>query len=228
MASADLPGDGENAQVFADGEAGSQAALRLRTALERSRHPMLIADDQRRWVTGNAAACDLLGIAPEELPWRTMDEFTSPGERKRLEEQWGAFLASGGAEGWYQLYVPDRGPIPVEFSATANVLPARHLSVFIPPDETAAEQAESALAREATWAAVEVEGSGRLQLSEREREVMTLVASGLQSGDIAERLFLSPETVKSHVHNALGKLGAHTRAHAVAIALVTGQITWEI
>ena len=57
---------------------------------------------------------------------------------------------------------------------------------------------------------------------------MTLVASGLQSGDIAERLFLSPETVKSHVHNAMGKLGAHTRAHAVAIALVTGQIAWEI
>jgi DNA-binding CsgD family transcriptional regulator len=67
-----------------------------------------------------------------------------------------------------------------------------------------------------------------LQLSEREREVMTFVASGLQSGEIAERLFLSPETVKSHVHNALGKLGAHTQAHAVAIALVTGQITWEV
>jgi DNA-binding CsgD family transcriptional regulator len=189
---------------------------------------MLIADDQRRWVTGNGAACDLLGIAREEIPWRTMDEFTSPSERKRLEDQWGAFLASGGAEGWYQLYVPDRGPVPVEFSATANVLPARHLSVFIPTDEASATQAKANLAREAAWAPVAVEGSGRLQLSEREREVMTLVASGLQSGDIAERLFLSPETVKSHVHNALGKLGAHTRAHGVAIALVTGQITWEV
>lgn len=113
--------------------------------------------------------------------------------------------------------------MPVEFSATANVLPARHLSVFIPHDEASAEKAKSA-----TWAPVVVEGSGRLQLTEREREIMTLVASGLQSGDIAERLFLSPETIKSHVHNALGKLGAHTRAHAVAIALVTGQITWEI
>jgi PAS domain-containing protein len=45
---------------------------------------MLIADDQRRWVTGNGAACDLLGIAREEIPWRTMDEFTPPSERKRL------------------------------------------------------------------------------------------------------------------------------------------------
>jgi DNA-binding CsgD family transcriptional regulator len=228
VSSPDPPRDGENAQVFADGKSGSQAAVRLQTAFERSRHPMLIADDQRRWVTGNAAACDLLRIAREEIPWRTMDEFTSPGERKRLEEQWGAFLASGGAEGWYQLYVPDRGSVPVEFSATANVLPARHLSVFIPSDETSAEQTKSVLASEATWSPVAAEGSGRLQLTEREREVMMLVASGLQSAEIAERLFLSPETVKSHVHNALSKLGAHTRAHAVAIALVTGQITWEI
>jgi PAS domain S-box-containing protein len=228
VASIDPPGNGGNAQVFPDGESDSQATMRLRTALERSLHPMLIADDQRRWVTGNAAACDLLGIAREEIPWRTMDEFTSPDERKRLEEQWGAFLSSGGAEGWYQLYVPNRGHVPVEFSATANVLPARHLSVFIPPDEAITEQTKGALAREATWAPVTVKGAGRLQLTQREREVITLVASGLQSGDIAERLFLSPETVKSHVHNALAKLGAHTRAHAVAIALVTGQITWEI
>jgi DNA-binding NarL/FixJ family response regulator len=102
--------------------------------------------------------------------------------------------------------------VPVEFSATANVLPARHLSVFIPPEEGSAEQAKSVLTREATWAPVVVEGTGRVHLTEREREVMTLVASGLQSGDLAGQLFLSPETVKSHVHNALAKLGAHTRA----------------
>ncbi len=147
MTSPDRPGKGENTQVFEHDESGSQAAKRLRTALERSRHPMLIADDQRRWVTGNAAACDLLGIAREEIPWRTMDEFTPPDERKRLEEQWGAFLANGGAEGWYQLYVPDRGPVPVEFSATANVLPSRHLSVFIPPDETSAAFVKPPLAK---------------------------------------------------------------------------------
>lgn len=223
MTSPDLPGDEETVQAFGQGQHGSESATRLQTAFERSRHPMLIADDQRRWVTGNNAACDLLGITREEIPWRTMDEFTSPEERRKLEEQWGGFLASGGAEGWYQLYVPERGPIPVEFSATANVLPARHLSVFIPPDE----QATGALSQGEAWAPVVVEGAGRVHLTEREREVMTLVASGLQSGDIAERLFLSTETVKSHVHNALAKLGAHTRAHAVAIALVTGQITWE-
>jgi DNA-binding CsgD family transcriptional regulator len=225
MGSPEPPGNALNTEVSAGGKFDSQAAQRLRAAFERSQHPMLIADDQRRWVTGNAAACDLLGLAREEVPWHTMDEFTPPNERRRLEEQWEAFLASGAAEGWYHLYVPDRGPVPVEFSATANVLPARHLSVFIPPEEVSAEHAASA---RSTWRPVVAEESGRLELTEREREVMTLVACGLQSGDIAQRLFLSPETVKSHVHNAMGKLGAHTRAHAVAIALVTGQITWEI
>jgi DNA-binding CsgD family transcriptional regulator len=189
---------------------------------------MLLADDQRRWVTGNAAACDLLGIAPEEVPWHTMDDFTPPRERRRLEEQWEAFLASGAAEGWYELYVPGRGSTPVEFSATANVLPSRHLSVFIRPDETLTEQAERFLTREAAWASVLADDSARFQLTAREREVMALVAAGLQSSDAAERLALSPETVKSHVQNALGKLGAHTRAHGVAIALVTGEIAWEM
>lgn len=226
MTSPNLPGEEESLGVFTNGVPHSRNALRLRTALERSRHPMLIADDQRRWVTGNLAACDLLGIAREEIPWRTVDDFTPPGERKRLEEAWAGFLAAGGAEGWYRLYVPDRGPVPVEFSATANVLPARHLSVLIPAPDVQHDQAGS-LTRKRAWAPV-VKEDARMQLTDREREIMTLVASGLQSGDIAKSLFLSPETVKSHVHNALEKLGAHTRAHAVAIALISGQISWDI
>ena len=119
---------------------------------------MLIADDERRWITGNAAACDLLKISQEEVPWRTMDEFTPPSERRRLEEQWEALLTSGAAEGWYQVYVPGRGPLPVEFSATANVLPARHLAVFIPPDEASAAQTDIASARDAAWTPVGAAG----------------------------------------------------------------------
>jgi DNA-binding CsgD family transcriptional regulator len=77
------------------------------------------------------------------------------------------------------------------------------------------------------WKPVPLVSSGRVSLTEREREVMTLAASGLETSEIGVRLFLSPETIKSHVHNAMTKLGAHTRAHAVAIGLVSGQITWS-
>ncbi len=67
------------------------------------------------------------------------------------------------------------------------------------------------MAREAPWTAVVAEKDGRPGLTEREREVITLLAAGLQNNDIAERLFLSPETVKSHISNAMRKL-AHARA----------------
>jgi PAS domain S-box-containing protein len=218
-----LPGDTVHAQAFAESKFGPDAVLRLQIAFERSRHPMLIADDERRWVTGNAAASELLGISRKEVPWRRMDDFTPASQRARLEELWAAFLKDGTAEGWYQLSVPERGSVPVEFSATANVLPSRHLSIFISPDEGAEEPAAGL-----AWKPVPADSTGRLELTERERQVMTLVASGMQSTELAESLFLSPETVKSHVHNSMAKLGAHTRAHAVAIALVTGQISWEL
>jgi PAS domain S-box-containing protein len=199
------------------------AASHLRSAFSLSRHSMLIADDQRRWVTGNAAACDLLGITQEEISWHTMDEFVPPDAREKLDEAWEQFLVNGAAEGWYRLLIPARGRVPVEFSATANVLPSRHLSVFLPAEGGPKVGEPGAL----VWKPVPAESAGRVRLTDREREIMTLVASGLHGADIAKRLFLSPETVKSHVHNAMGKLGAHTRAHAVAIALVTEQISWE-
>jgi PAS domain S-box-containing protein len=214
-------------QDFEDDTTDSQHVTRLRAVFEASRNPMLIADDRRRWVTGNAAAGDLLGIPREEIPWRTIDEFTPAGDRGGLEEQWDAFLSAGAAEGWYELEIPDRGSQSIEFSATANVLPARHLSVFIAPDQTAAEKGDDRVSTDATWTPLTAGGSDVTQLTEREREVMTLVASGLQGGEVAERLYLSPETVKSHVNNSMSKLGVHTRAGAVAVALVTGQISWE-
>jgi DNA-binding CsgD family transcriptional regulator len=56
---------------------------------------------------------------------------------------------------------------------------------------------------------------------------MTLVAAGSHSREIAELLLVSPETVRTLVSHAMRKLGAHTQAHAVAIALLTGQIRPE-
>ena len=78
--------------------------------------------------------------------------------------------------------------------------------------------------REPRWTRIVPRDAEQLPLTEREREVLGLVAGGLRGGDIAEHLVLSAETIKSHVQNAMTKLGAHTRAHAVAIALRTGQI----
>jgi DNA-binding CsgD family transcriptional regulator len=67
-------------------------------------------------------------------------------------------------------------------------------------------------------------GTGSRPLSAREREVLGMLAEGLSGAAIAERLVLSPETVRTHVRNAMDKLGASTRSQAVALALEEGQI----
>ena len=56
-------------------------------------------------------------------------------------------------------------------------------------------------------------------LTAREREILQLLADGMSNADAAQRLFISQETVKSHVRHILAKLEADTRTHAVAIAL---------
>ena len=55
-----------------------------------------------------------------------------------------------------------------------------------------------------------------LELTPREREIMTLVAAGLTNGDIARKLVLSEKTVKNHVHNTYRKLGVTRRGQAIA------------
>ncbi len=56
-------------------------------------------------------------------------------------------------------------------------------------------------------------------LTAREREILQLLADGMSNADVAAQLFISQETVKSHVRHILTKLEADTRTQAVAIAL---------
>jgi NarL family two-component system response regulator LiaR len=56
-------------------------------------------------------------------------------------------------------------------------------------------------------------------LTGREREILQLLADGMSNADVATQLFISQETVKSHVRHILAKLEADTRTQAVAIAL---------
>jgi DNA-binding NarL/FixJ family response regulator len=62
------------------------------------------------------------------------------------------------------------------------------------------------------------------QLTDREREVMALVAEGLSNEEIGGRLFLSPATAKTHVSRAMVKLGARDRAQLVVYAYEAGLV----
>ena len=58
-----------------------------------------------------------------------------------------------------------------------------------------------------------------VNLTPREREITALLATGLDGREIADQLALSPETVRTHIRNAMERVGARTRAHLIAIAV---------
>jgi DNA-binding NarL/FixJ family response regulator len=62
-------------------------------------------------------------------------------------------------------------------------------------------------------------------LTEREREILSLLAQGMRNDGIAAKLYISPQTVQTHVRNILGKLRVHSKLEAVALAVRHGAIT---
>ena len=77
----------------------------------------------------------------------------------------------------------------------------------------------------------ELTGGGAIEravrLTEREWEILRLLARGLGNEEIGKALFISPATVRTHLRNAMEKLGASTRAQAVAIAFAEPGISGE-
>ena len=92
----------------------------------------------------------------------------------------------------------------------------------------AAHLGQATLAPEATQALVNAANhlpSPGHDLTEREQNVLVLMAEGLNNTQIAARLVVSPSTIKTHVSNILSKLGASSRSEAVALALRSGLVT---
>ena len=61
-------------------------------------------------------------------------------------------------------------------------------------------------------------------LTDREREILGLLAEGMRNDEIAQKLFISPQTVQTHIRNILGKLRVHSKLEAVAFAVKHGAI----
>lgn len=183
----------------------------MRAVFERSRNAMLIADDERRFRDVNDAGCRLLGAPRGWILSHRIDDITPSEQRPAMDEMWSSFLDAGTQAGEFELQLPDGQRKTVDYSATANIRPRMHLSILLPlvpglPDA----------------------GSDRVDdtsLTPREAQVMGLVALGSNTEEIAERLVITQETARSHAKNAMRKLGARSRAHAVALALARGELT---
>lgn len=171
---------------------------------------MLIADDDRRYRDVNAAACALLRTAREQLLEKRIDDFTPPEVRDQLDDVWRAFIEEGSQAGEFELWLPGGERVRCEYSASANVLPGRHLSIFLAPVPDLG---------------VVSSRSARTQtLTPREREVIGLVAMGSTTEEIARQLVIGEETARTHVKHALAKLDARTRAQGVAAAIRRGEL----
>ncbi len=176
---------------------------------------MLIADDQRRYVDANRAACLLLRCAREEVLRRSIDDLTPPESRADTAALWDAFLREGTQSGTFELLMPDGPRLRVDYSATANIEPGRHLSILLLAGREGSET-------------FPVAASESPSLTEREREVLALIAMGESSGAIAAALVISPATVETHVRHCIVKLGAKNRAHAITLGLQRGEIAIDL
>ena len=177
-------------------------------SFEDSLVPMLIADDQRRYVQANRAVCLLLRLDREAVLRRTVDDLTPPEQRGAMQASWDQFRREGIQSGTFELLMPDGPRLRVDYSARANVEPGRHLAIFVLPatdPDLSAERAEG-------------------RLSARERQVLSQVAMGESGARIAEALGISPSTVETHIRHCLAKLEAKNRAHAIALGLDRGEI----
>jgi len=187
---------------------------------------ILVVDDQRRCLEANLAACRLLGLPRRAALGRTVDDFLTSGMRKRLDHVWRAFREGGGHAGPFELSSQAAEAHEVNISVVANVLPGRHLLILSATESTPGEVETSQKVQQNARTRVVNSGSrfGRGGPTSREREVLGLLAAGATDEQIAEMLELSPATVQTHVRNAKAKLGARTRAQAVAMALQHGMI----
>ena len=122
-------------------EALERQGRELRAVFEGSLDPMVIADDEGRFVDVNPAAEDLFGIPREELPGRSIGDFAET--EYPFEEVWKRFREEGVARGEFRLRRADGSLRETEFTATADVRPGRHLSAL--RDVTERKQAEAAL-----------------------------------------------------------------------------------
>ena len=220
----------------------SESTLTAAAALDAIDEGVLVQDSDTQVVYANRAASELLGMDREELRGRselpTPRECRSESGEALPERRPGAEALRTGRPQRPRvmgLERPDGGMRWVRVSAR----PIGRSVLTSLLDVTALRNAEADAAtlasrlsgdRKARRAGASGNGNGNGHkagkgvLSPREHQVVELLASGKTGEEVAERLGISPATVRVHVRNATAKLGASTRTQAVAIAVARGEV----
>ncbi len=180
----------------------------FRDAFNQSRNAMVLLDDERRHVEVNGAYVQLLGYRPSDLIGRPVTELRAD-RSSASEEEWQAALRQKQFTGTIELLRADDGHVTVEFAGHPEVVTGRQLILFV-----ALRTARGARLREDG-----AQLSARADLSQRELEVVKLLAEGYSGPEVAGELCIAHNTVRTHTRNAMTKMNARSRAQLVAKAL---------
>jgi PAS domain S-box-containing protein len=193
-------------------EAGWHALFE--TAFKRSRNPMVLADERRRVVDLNRAFAKMVHRRPSDIVGEHLYAFVAEGT-KRSDEEWHALIMRDEYFGDAEVAQPDGSTLKVHFAAHPEIVTGRKLILFVTLNT---HRAGPHFRRQ-----VDPE-SDTCALSARELEIVRLVALGETGPEIAEHLHISHNTVRTHIHNAMVKTGARSRAHLVAKAMGAGLV----
>ena len=183
-------------------------------AFTQSRNGMTLVDDQRRHVEVNGALLSLLGYRRDDLVGRPMYNIVAGGPLVSPRE-WDRLLGERRFSGEAGLLTADGSVVGIQFGGTPEVITGRRLVLFV---AVSTSRWGRHFRREIDAAAA----TGAL--SARELEIVRLVALGNSGPEIADELHISHGTVRTHVRNAMTKVGARSRAHLVAKALAEGHV----
>ena len=183
------------------------AAL-FRDAFNQSRNAMVLLDDDRRHVEVNGAYAQLLGYRPSDLIGRPVRELRADHSAVS-DDQWHASLRQKQFTGTIELLRADGGRVTVEFAGHPEIVTGQQLVLFV-----ALRAARGGRLRDDS-----PEASVRADLSQRELEVVKLLAEGFSGPEVAGELQIAHNTVRTHTRNAMTKMNARSRAQLVAKSL---------
>jgi len=103
----------------------------FRAVFEEAANPILIADDDGRYVEVNEAAARLFGLARAELLGKRAADFVDPAKVTAVQDDWNTFLGRRGQAGRFPLRRPDGQERTLQYQAVSNIRPGLHLSVLL-------------------------------------------------------------------------------------------------
>lgn len=178
-------------------------------AFKRSRNAMVLTDSRRCIVEVNGAFLGLLGHRRSELVGRPIYEFVAGGPAF-AEREWRRLIGQRQFDGVADLVRADKGRVRIQFAAHPEIVTGRQLVLAVAMQTGRISRREPDTSGQAAAPGV---------LSNREQEVVRLIALGHSGPEIASVLDVAHDTVRSHVRNAMRKVGARSRAQLVAKAL---------